>query len=66
MTVTVTNSYVNRRASDSASSAKNGVYTAGTKLKIIATNEAKTWGQVEENGVAVGWVALMYTDWSTV
>lgn len=66
VTVTVTNSYVNRRASDSASSAKNGVYTAGTKLKIIATNEAKTWGQVEENGVAVGWVALMYTDWSTV
>ena len=66
VTVTVTNSYVNRRASDSASSAKNGVYTAGTKLKIIATNDAKTWGQVEENGVAVGWVALMYTDWSTV
>ena len=66
ITVTVTNSYVNRRASDSASSAKTGVYTAGTKLKIIATNEAKTWGQVEENGVAVGWVALMYTDWSTV
>lgn len=66
VTVTVTNSYVNRRASDSASSAKNGVYTAGTKLKIVATNEAKTWGQVEENGVAVGWVALMYTDWSTV
>lgn len=66
VTVTVTNAYVNRRASDSASSAKNGVYTAGTKLKIIATNEAKTWGQVEENGVAVGWVALMYTDWSTV
>ena len=66
ITVTVTNSYVNRRASDSASSAKNGVYTAGTKLKIIATNDAKTWGQVEENGVAVGWIALMYTDWSTV
>lgn len=66
VTVTVTNSYVNRRASDSASSAKNGVYTAGTKLKIVATNEAKTWGQVEENGVTVGWVALMYTDWSTV
>ncbi len=66
VTVTVTNAYVNRRASDSASSAKNGVYTAGTKLKIIATNDAKTWGQVEENGVAVGWVALMYTDWSTV
>lgn len=21
---------------------------------------------MEENGVAVGWVALMYTDWSTV
>lgn len=66
VTVTVTNAYVNRRASDSASSAKNGVYTAGTKLKIIATNDAKTWGQVEENGVAVGWVALMYTDWGTV
>ena len=66
VTVTVTNSYVNRRASDSAASAKNGSYTAGTKLKIIATNDAKTWGQVEENGVAVGWVALMYTDWSTV
>ena len=66
VTVTVTNTYVNRRANDSAASAKNGSYTAGTKLKIIATNDAKTWGQVEENGVAVGWVALMYTDWSTV
>lgn len=66
VTVTVTNAYVNRRASDSASSALTGSYKAGTKLKIVATNAAKTWGQVEENGVAVGWVALMYTDWSTV
>ena len=66
VTVTVTNAYVNRRASDSASSALTGSYKAGTKLKIVATNGAKTWGQVEENGVAVGWVALMYTDWSTV
>ena len=66
VTVTVTNAYVNRRANDSASSALTGPYKAGTKLKIVATNAAKTWGQVEENGVAVGWVALMYTDWSTV
>ena len=66
VTVTVTNAYVNRRANDSASSALTGSYKAGTKLKIVATNAAKTWGQVEENGVAVGWVALMYTDWSTV
>lgn len=66
VTVTVTNAYVNRRANDSASSALTGSYKAGTKLKIVATNAAKTWGRVEENGVAVGWVALMYTDWSTV
>ena len=66
VTVTVTNAYVNRRASDSAGSALTGSYKAGDKLKIVATNEAKTWGQVEENGVTVGWVALMYTDWSTV
>lgn len=66
VTVTVTNAYVNRRANDSASSALTGSYKAGTKLKIVATNAAKTWGQVEENGVAVGWVALMYTNWSTV
>lgn len=66
VTVTVTNAYVNRRANDSASSALTGSYKAGTKLKIVATNAARTWGQVEENGVAVGWVALMYTDWSTV
>ena len=66
VTVTVTNAYVNRRANDSASSALTGSYKAGTKLKIVATNAAKTWGQVEENGVAVGWVALMYTDGSTV
>ena len=66
VTVTVTNSYLNKRASASASSALLGTYTAGTKVKIIATNDSKTWGQVEENGVAVCWIALMYTDWSTV
>ncbi|MGM9550445.1 MAG: SH3 domain-containing protein [Faecousia sp.] len=66
VTVTVTNAYVNRRASASASSALTGSYTVGAKLKIVATNDAKTWGQVEENGVTVGWVALMYTNWSTV
>ena len=66
VTVTVTNAYVNRRANASASSALTGSYKAGAKLKIVATNDAKTWGQVEENGVAVGWVALQYTDWSTV
>ena len=66
VTVTVTNAYVNRRANDSASSTLTGSYKAGAKLKIVATNDAKTWGQVEENGVAVGWVALQYTDWSTV
>ena len=47
VTVTVTNAYVNRRANDSASSALTGSYKAGTKLKIVATNAAKTWGQVE-------------------
>lgn len=66
VTVTITNSYLNKRASASASSALLGTYTAGTKVKIIATNDSKTWGQVEENGVAVCWIALMYTDWSTV
>ena len=66
VTVTVTNSYVNKRANASASSKQLGSYTAGTKLKIIAVNDAKTWGQVEENGVAVCWIALMYTDFGSV
>ena len=66
VTVTVTNSYVNKRANASATSKQLGSYTAGTKLKIIATNDAKTWGQVEENGVAVCWIALMYTDFGSV
>ena len=66
VTVTVTNAYVNRRASASAASALTGSYKVGASLKIIAVNDAKTWGQVEENGAAVGWVALMYTNWSTV
>ena len=65
VTVTITNSYVNKRASASASSALLGTYTAGTKVKIVATNDSKTWGQVEENGTAVCWIALMYTDWNT-
>ena len=65
VTVTVTNSYVNRREQASASSKLTGSYKYGDKLKIVETNDAKTWGRVEEKGERVGWVALMYTDWST-
>lgn len=63
--VKVTHSYVNRREQPSASSKQNGSYQYGAELKIVETNDAKTWGRVQEHGNYVGWVALMYTNWST-
>ncbi len=69
VTVTVTNSYVNRRTNATALSAKNGTYNQGDQLLIIS--EDGGWGQVGEkdaDGVvtAVGWVALQYTNWDSV
>ncbi len=69
VTVTVTNSHLNRRVNATASSAQNGSYSQGDQLLIIS--EDGGWGQVGEkdaNGVitAVGWVALQYTNWDSV
>lgn len=69
VTVTVTNSFVNRRVNATAASAKNGSYSQGTQVLII--KEKNGFGQVgvkDEDGVvkAVGWIALMYTNWNDV
>ncbi len=71
LTVTVTNSYVNRRAKASIYSNKNGTYNAGDKLRIIdtASKDGFLWGKVAKDTTgteSVGWVALMYTDYETV
>ncbi len=71
LTVSVTNSYVNRRTEASIYSTKSGSYDLGAKLRIINTASADgfLWGQVAANTTgteAVGWVALMYTDFETV
>jgi len=71
VTVTVTNSYVNSRAYESIYAPKNGSYSMGTKLRIINTADADgfLWGQVAKSATdatPVAWVALMYTDYSTV
>ncbi|MDD5864242.1 MAG: SH3 domain-containing protein [Firmicutes bacterium] len=63
--VTVTNSYVNLREKPTAASTLKGSFKYGDSVKIIATNDAKTWGQVQEGSSYVGWIALMYTDWNT-
>lgn len=69
VTVTVTNSYVNRRVNATALSAKNGSYNQGDQLLIIA--EDGGWGQVGVRNAdgsieAVGWVSLVYTNWGSV
>ena len=69
VTVTVTNSTLNSRVNASISSAQNGTYKKGDQLRIISTANGSgfLWGQVaDENGVAIGWVALMYTNWNSV
>lgn len=71
VTVTVTNSYVNSRANATIFSAKNGSYSMGDKLRILDTADADgfLWGQVAESAdddTPVGWIALMYTNYSSI
>ena len=69
VTVTVTNSTLNRRVNASTSSGTNGSYKMGDKLRIVNTEMGSglLWGQVaDENGTELGWVALMYTNWNEV
>ena len=71
VTVTVTNSYVNRRSEASIYSTKNGTYNQGAQLRIIntASKDGFLWGQVAESATSnesVGWVALMYTNFESV
>ena len=67
-TVTVTNSYVNRRVNATASSAKNGSYKQGDVLNVL--QEDGGWlqiGEVKADGsvVAVGWVSSIYTNYGS-
>ena len=67
--VTVTNSYVRSRVNASIGSAQNGSYKQGDQLRIVSTANGSgfLWGQVADgNGTAIGWVALMYTNWDQV
>lgn len=71
VTVTVTNSYVRSRSNATIYSTQNGTYNQGEQLRIINTAEADgfLWGQVAKSATdntAVGWVALMYTNWESV
>ena len=66
--VTVTNDYVRSRKESSIYSAQNGTYYKGDQLRIINTDSGDgfLWGQVANDEYeAIGWVALMYTDWET-
>lgn len=67
--VTVTNDYVRSRKNATIHSTQNGTYYKGDKLRIINTASADgfLWGQVANDDYeAIGWVALMYTDWNSV
>ena len=72
LNVTVTNSYVNIRSSASASSTKKGSFNQGDVLRIINVKNATNgtlWGQVAtsaDDSTAIGWVALMYTNYDEV
>ena len=72
VTVTVTNTYVNMRKNASITSAKNGSFNMGDTLRIIDTKNGADgflWGQVAasaDDDSAIGWVALMYTDYDSV
>jgi len=66
--VTVTNDYVRSRKNATIYSGQNGTYHRGDKLRIINTDSADgfLWGQVANDDYeAIGWVALMYTDWNS-
>lgn len=70
VTVTVTNTYVNRRNNASITSTKNGSYNYGAQLRIIDTknNDGFLWGKVAKSATdntSEGWIALMYTDFDT-
>ncbi len=69
--VTVTNSYLRRRASASIYSAQNGSYNQGAVLRIIDTEKKDgfLWGEVATSATdntPLGWVALMYTNYESV
>ena len=69
VTVTVTNSTLNRRDNASITSKANGSYKKGDQLRIVTTEMGSglLWGQVvDEAGVALGWVSLRYTNWDQV
>ena len=69
VTVTVTNSTLNRRENASVTSKSNGSYKMGDKLRIVSTEMGSglLWGQVADaNGKLLGWVALRYTNWDSV
>ena len=66
--VTVTNDYVRSRKNATIHSSQNGTYHKGDKLRIINTDSGDgfLWGQVANDDYeAIGWVALMYTDWNS-
>ncbi len=71
VTVTVTNSYVNIREYYNIYSTKIGTYSYGEELRIVDAvtgSDGFLWGAVATSGTddtVVGWIALMYTDWST-
>ena len=70
--VTVTNSYVNMRKNASITSTKNGSFNQGDVLRIIDVKNGSDgflWGQVAksaDDATAIGWVALMYTNYDSV
>ena len=69
VTVTVTNSYVRVRSEDSIYSTELRRANMGETLRIVNTSHADgfLWGQVADaSGKAVGWVALMYTNYESV
>ncbi len=71
VTVTVTNSYVNIREYYNIYSTKIGTYSYGEELRIVDAvtgSDGFLWGAVATSSTddtVVGWIALMYTDWST-
>lgn len=72
LNVTVTNSYLNMRKNASITSAKNGSFSMGDVLRIVDVKNGSDgflWGQVAtsaDDDTAIGWVALMYTDYDSV
>ena len=71
VTVTVTNSYVNIREKASTTSTKKGSFNMGDQVRIIdvKTTNGALWGKVAKSATdatAVGWIALMYTDYDSV